>query len=235
VSLVHQLKYKTQYTSSGIIKISNCFIHFLGGQCFFDSISRFHPDENTLDTRIEMRLGKNLTFNFFSSLTTRLFNSYSYFTDQSGNLLKTLNASFLTPLLWTFSTGLGWNFPQLGTLSLGLSAARFTWIRNREVFNQQNIMAFYGVPKEKNHSIEYGFSFHLLVDKDFMNRVHWNCDVLIFKNYERPVDLIMKNLIGIRINKFVKTSIQTRLFYESTVSKSIQFENMVFLGFYFNL
>ena len=235
VSLVHHLRYKSQFTNFRNIKISNYFIHFLGIQYFFDSISRFHPDENTLDTRMELKIGKNLAFNVFSNFTTCFFNSFNYTKDHNGDLLKTLSASFLTPLLWTFSTGLGWNFPQWGTLSLGLSAAKFTWIRNREVFSQQNIVEFYGVPKGKNHSIEYGFSMHLLVDKDFQNRVHWNCDLLIFKNYEKPVDLVMKNLIGLMINKFLKTSIQTRLFYEREVSKTIQFENMVSLGFYFNL
>lgn len=235
VSLSHNFKYLSQYTNGRNIKISNFFVHDLGIQYFFDSISRFQPDENILDTRIEMRIGKNLIYTVFSNLTTRIFNSYVYATDQTGQLTKTLSASFLTPLLWTFSTGFGWTLPRLGILNLGLSAVKFTWIRNREVYDQQNILTFYGVPKEKNHIFEYGISLHLRVDKDLLKWVHWNCDLLVFKNYQKPIDLVMKNLIGIRINKFLKTSIQTRLCYEKEISKTIQVENLVSLGFYFDL
>jgi hypothetical protein len=235
VSMLHHLHYRSLFTNHGNIKIINCFSHTLGIQYFFDSITRFQPDENTLDTRIESSIGKNLNFTFFSTLTTRMFNAYIYQTDQNGSLLKTLSASFLTPLIWTFSAGFGWTFTQLGTFSIGLSAGKFTWIRNRKVFDQQKTGIFYGIPKEKNHLFEYGFSLHLLVDKDFLNRVRWNCDLLVFKNAEKPFDLAVKNLIAIRINKYLQTSIQTRLFYEQQVSKSVQVENLLSLGFYVNL
>jgi hypothetical protein len=235
ISLFHHLEYRSQFTNDRNVTIGNSFVHDLGIQYFIDSVSRFQPDENTLDTRIEVRIGKNLSYTVFSTLSTRMFNSYHYTTDRTGNLMKTLSASFLTPLLWTFSTGLGWTVPKFGSLSFGLSAAKFTWILNREIYDQQDIVEFYGVPKEKAFMFEYGLSMHFLVDRDFLKRVHWNCDLLIFKNYGKPVDLAMKNFIGVRINKFLKTSIQTRLFYEQEVSKCLQIENLVSLGFYVNL
>jgi len=235
VSLLHHLKYRSQVSNDRNVIIRNSFMHDLGIQYFFDSVSRFQPDENTLNTQVEVRIGKNIAFSVFSNITTRIFNSYLYATDPAGNLLKTLSASFLTPLLWTLSTGLGWSFPKIGTLNLGLSAAKLTWIHNRKVYEKPEVEEFYGVPREKSYVFEYGLSVHLLVDKNFLKCVHWNCDLLVFKNYEKPVDLMMKNLIGIRINKFLKTSIQTRLYYENDVSRSIQVENIVSLGFYFNL
>ena len=234
VSFFHQIKYRSLFTNDRNIKISNSFTHDLGIQYFFDSISRFQPDDNTLDTKVEIKIGKNITFSFFSNLNTRIFNSYLYANDNNGNLLKTLSTSFLTPLQWTFSAGLGWNFPQLGSLSLGLSAAKLTWILNKDVFKQQEINEFYGVAKGKTCLLEYGFSMHLLADADLMKRLHWNCDLLIFKNFGKPIDLEMKNFIGFRINKFLKMTIQTRLHYEKAVSKNIQVENLLSLGLYFH-
>jgi hypothetical protein len=141
----------------------------------------------------------------------------------------------MTPLLWTFSTGLGWNLPKVGVVSLGLSSAKFTWIYNRDVFEPPGVLEFYGVPREKRFIFEYGLGMHLLVDKTILKFVHWNCDLQIFKNYQKPVDLIMKNLIAIRVSKFLKATIQTRLYYEKDVSRNIQVENLVSLGFYFDL
>ncbi len=235
VSLLHHINYRSQVTNNRNISINNSFEHDLGIQYFFDSISQFQPDENTMETRISIRIRKNFSISFFSNITTRIFNSYLFTTGQSGDLLTTLSASFLTPFIWTFSTGLGWTFPRLGTLSLGLSAAKFTWICNRDVFETLGVEKFYGVPEEKLFIFEYGLGLHLLVEKNFMKRVSWNCDLQIFKNYQKPVDLIMKSLIGIRINRFLKTSIQTRLNYEKDVSSRIQVENIVSLGFYFDL
>ena len=235
VSLFQHLKYQSQINNDCNFKIVNSFVHDLGIQCFFDSISRFQPDENTLDTRLEVRLTKNFTFSVFSTLTTRLFNAYNYATDHTGNLCKTLNASFLTPMIWTFSAGLGWTAPRFATFSFGLSSAKLTYIHNKAIFDQLKVPAFYGVPKNKNHLFEYGLSMHLLLDRNFKNRVHWNCDVLLFKNYKKPIDLVMNNLVGIRINKFLKTSIQTNLYYESAVSRNLQLENVISMGFCFIL
>ena len=188
-----------------------------------------------MDTRLEFTLCKNFTFSAFSRLSTRLFNAYNYTTGASGALCKTLNASFLTPLIWTMSAGFGWTFPRFVTLSIGLSSAKLTCVYNKGIFDQLKVPDFYGVPKDKNHIFEYGLSMHILVDRVVSNRVHWNCDVLMFKNYKKPVDVVMNNLVGIRINKFLKTSIQTHLLYESAVSKHLQIENMISAGFCINL
>ncbi|MCX6269385.1 MAG: DUF3078 domain-containing protein [Bacteroidetes bacterium] len=235
VSLLHHFRYRSELTDNRSVAVRNSFTHELGIQYFFDSISRFLPDENTLDTQVDVRMGKNFSMAVFSSLTTRLFNSYRYTAGSAGNLIRNRSASFLTPMLWTLSSGFGYAFPHLGSLSLGLSAVRLTWIRDREVYRQQNLLEFYGVPKDKSFMIEYGFSLHLLVDRDFLKRIHWDCDLLIFKNYRKPVDMVMKNLIEIRISKFIKTTIQTQLYYEKEVSKTLQVMNMVSLGFYFIL
>jgi len=72
---------------------------------------------------------------------------------------------------------------------------------------------------------------HVLIDKEIGRWGKWDCDILVFKNFNKPVDLVLKNLIGIKINKFIKTSIQTRLIYEEDVSKSLQMENLISLGF----
>ena len=234
-SLLHRIRYRSQFSNDRNLKISNSFVHDLGIQYFFDSISRFQPDENTIDTRVEVIIRKNLTFSLLSNLTTRLFNSYLYVTGPNGNLLKTLMASFLTPLQWTFSAGFSLIFPQPCVLTLGLSASKFTWIRDREVYKQQDITEFFGVPQNKRFVLEYGLSMHLLIDKDVLKQVHWNCDVLLFQNFKKPVDLIMKNLVGIRINKFLKGTFQTRLYYEEEVSRRLQVENMVSIGFSFQL
>ncbi|MFZ4520525.1 MAG: hypothetical protein ACOYNC_02400 [Bacteroidales bacterium] len=146
-----------------------------------------------------------------------------------------LIASFLTPLVWTFSAGPGCKLKGIGGFSLGITAAKLTWVYNKMVYQSQQTSEFYGVPREKGHVLEYGLTFQLLVDRNIFNRIHWNCDLKIFKNYGKPVDILVKNLIGIRIGKYIKTSVQTRISYEKEVSARLQMENLVTLGFFVSL
>lgn len=235
ISLLHQLKCHMTVAGDKKFRISNFLTHDLGVQYFFDSITRFQPDENTLDTRVEVVPGENISLSLTSLLSTRLFNSYTWSEDRTGHRIKNPGSSFLTPLLWTFSSGIGLAVPRLGTLSVGLSAGKFTWIMNRRVFSRTDLSVFYGVPREKRFIFEYGLSIRLLVNYNFLDRIQWNCDLLLFRNYGKPVDISVKNLIGFRINKFVKASIQTRLNYEKEVSKRVQVENLISIGFYFTL
>jgi len=235
LAMLQKIKYQTIFDNNQNFRIINIFLHNLGFQIFFDSIIRFQTDDNTLDTRFEFKLIRNLTFNFISILNTRFLNGYDYQTDSVGSQVRILNSSFLTPLFWTFSLGLGWTCPGFGMAGLGISAAKLTFILDKSVYTEQAVPIFYGVPSDKDYLFEYGLSLHIVVDKNFQNRIRWICDILAFKNYNKPIDLTLKNLIDIKINKFLKTSIQTRIFYEERVCKNFQLENIISLGFFLHL
>ncbi len=155
--------------------------------------------------------------------------------DDSGTRKRILNSGFFTPLLWTFATGITLLLPRNGKVAFGVAAGKITCILNRQVYQDQGIESFYGVPESHGYNFEYGLSLQLLIDKDLLSRVHWNCDLLLFKNYQKPVDLTLRNNFTIKISKFLQASVQTRILYEEAVCKSLQIENVVSLGFYFHL
>ena len=230
ISLLQNLRYRSQISSGKHLKITGSWVHDLGIQFFFDSISRFNPDINTLDTKVEIKQGKRISIFVSSRLTTRIFNSYDYETDASGGYTKTLNSAFLTPLICLFSAGLGWKNPRIAEISLGLSGAKLTYIRDKKIYTQLQVNQYYGVPDDRDYIIEYGLSLQILIDQNILQRVQWNCDLQLFKNYRKPVDFILKNRIGILITKHLKGSIQTRLQYEEQVSRKLQLENMISAG-----
>ncbi|MCX6245968.1 MAG: DUF3078 domain-containing protein [Bacteroidetes bacterium] len=235
VILLQKLNYKFCFSRDSLVKFSGSLVHDLGIQSYFDSITKVHTDDNTLNTRFEIRIKKNLSFSINSNLASQLLNGYDYSVSSSGAGIRTLNSSFLTPLLWTFSGGFSLAWPMFGSLSVGFSSAKLTWIRDRSIFEKQKTEKFYGVPEGKNHLFEYGLSMQLMVDKDFCKKVKWNCDLLVFKNYNSPVDVSLKNNLGFRINNFLKAGIQTRVLYEEMISKSIQLENLVTFGVFVHL
>lgn len=230
-SLLQHFRYSALLFDDHFFKITNIFLHNLGIQIFFDSLTKISLDDNTLDTRIEFGFGRLINLAILSNLSTRFFNGYDYQSDGSGLVTRIPGSSFLTPLIWTFSCGIGIQVPRFLMLNFGLSAARLTWIRDKKRLESSGSTNFFGVPKDKNHLFEFGLTMHLLIDKNLGGWGNWNCDILVFKNYNKSADLVLKNLIGIKINKFIKTSVQTRLIYEENVCKTLQIENLISVGF----
>ena len=232
---LQNLKYRMVAENANGFSISNLFTHNLGFQAYFDSITKVYMDDNSLNTKIGFRINKNYSVVVNSNLSSRFLQGFDYSVDDSGKQVIILNSSFLTPLIWTFSLGFGITWKDFGSLSFGLTGGKLTFIQMKKIYEIRHVTEYYGVPEGKNPLFEYGLSLQFLVNRDFLTRIHWDCDLLIFKNYNAPVDLNFKNLIGIRINKFLKTSIQTRIYYEQKVSKNLQLENLVSLGFYVHL
>ncbi len=234
--LLQSLKYLWQFEGKKNCKISNQWVHNLGAQFFFDSITRIHIDDNTITTRFEIPVIHNVFFTITSIINTRLLNGYDYRENDSGNLVRVLNSSFLTPLTWNISNGFSWKSPLLGSLTLGLSGAKITYVRDKSIYDRQKTTLFYGVPVGKGYLFEYGFSLQFIADKDLLKWMHWNCDFFLFKKHDAaPWDVNMKNQFGLKISRWFRLNIQTRLFYEEEVSMKLQFENLVSLGFFFNL
>ncbi|MCX6246649.1 MAG: hypothetical protein NTW10_02845 [Bacteroidetes bacterium] len=235
VILLQNLKYVFSISADSLVGFSGSILHNLGLLSYFDSLTKVNTDDNTLNSRFDIRIWKKLNFSINSTLASRIMNGYDYSVDDSGRVVKVLNSSFCTPLLCTFSGGFSVKWRDFGSVSLGLSAAKLTWIRDKSIFKRQNTDTYYGIPEGKDHRFEYGISLQFLADKEFFKRFRWNCDLLVFKNYTAPVDVTLKNNFGIRINRFLKASIQTRVIYEEKVSRSIQLENLVTFGFYVHL
>jgi len=230
VNLYQNLRYQCLLQNNKNFRLSNTLNHNLGIQHYFDSITKVNIDDNTLITKLDVQIRGRFACTFDSRITSRLMNGFDYRTTDSGNQVRILNSSFLTPLTWTFSVGLGYNCKKFGSLSLGISAAKLTYILNRQIFGIRGITNYYGIEEGKTHLIEYGFTFQLLIDKDILKMLHWNCDLQLFKNYNAPADMMLKNLFGLRINKFFKTYLQTRIYYEEKLSKHLQFENILSVG-----
>lgn len=235
VFILQDFKYSSLVEDNGKVRLINTFLHNLGVQFLFDSITRFQHDENILNTRLDVLLCRSWAFSLSSVLSTRLFNEYNITENDSGARVSILSSGFLTPMLLTISAGFTLSIGQTGKLVIGISSAKLTYVMNSQVYRDQKSDTYFGAPESKGYNLEYGLALQLLIDRDIFKRLHWNCDLLLFKNYLKPVDMSVKNMFTLRISKFLQANIQTRLFYEEEVSKKVQVESLFSLGFYFHL
>ncbi|MFH1297205.1 MAG: hypothetical protein ABIJ04_08040 [Bacteroidota bacterium] len=228
--LLQDMIYQCRVETERRFRITQKIVHHLGIQYFFDSISRFHVDDNQFETRLECRLKNNHGCFLSSILSTRLFNAYNFSVNKDGYLIRTLRSSFLTPLTGLFSGGFQLKWPLFGSINFGITSAKLTWIRDKGIFDALGTAIYYGVPENKKCLFEYGISLQLLIDHEVVKWLHWNCDLLIFKHTNLSPDISFKNNLGFRLAKFLKVRIQTRIFYEERVSRKVQLENMVSVG-----
>lgn len=230
VMLIQDLVYQCRMETRKGATFSQKIVHHLGVQYFPDSIAQVYLDDNQAETRIEWKI-RRYHGGFLSLLfSTRLCNRYQILPDDSGNLVRTLSESFLTPLTGLFSGGIQFRWPAVGSLNIGLTSAKLTWIRDRNIYEILATNIYYGVPEEKRFLFEYGLSIQLLINHDITRWLHWDCDLLIFKNTNMSPDIILRNNLGFRLARFLRARMQTRVYYEERVSNRVQMENIVSAG-----
>lgn len=231
--LQHCLKFTGSVEKPGRLIVTNHFIHRLGIQYMFDSITTIQQDENIFRTRIELTLPRDLGLAFDSELSTRLFNGYDYAKGSGGQTTRILNSSFLTPLIWNLSLGVSWKIPETGSVMAGISGAKLTFLRDTSVFSIQQTSDFQGVSRGHRSLFEYGFSCRILIERTFWKMLRWNCNLHLFKAFDKPADLNLKNQFELRPVKFLVISLQTNLLYEQDISRKLQVGNILSAGFMF--
>jgi len=234
-ALLHELRFKNVTEIKNRWKISGEFIHALGFQYFFDSIHRFHIDENIIRCMIERKLPLHFFVNCSVECTSRLFNDYLYHLNDSNQIIRVRNTSFLTPLVCIIHSGLGWKHTGWGSINLGISGAKLTYIRDQQVFDAQGIDEFYGVPAGNKHRFEYGIVIQVLLSRPLLKIIQWDFDLKLFRNFNAPWDVTLQNLIDIRLNRFLKLTFKTKVIYEEDLSRRLQMQHLLSAGFYCRL
>ena len=225
------LKYKFSLAFPGAIILSGKIHHELGFRFFSDSTTVISPDETIISARILATLIKNCKLDFSSDVSTRIFNKSEAVADVNGNLHIQKTSSFMNPLIADLSIGLSYIQSGFGEIKLGTSSARFTLITDSGIFGRIGAGQFYGIPEGKKHLFEYGLSLQLQIDKELLKKLHWKCDLKIFKNYLSPADLSLNNIFSYNLNRFISVTFRTFISYERAVSKKIQMENHINIGF----
>lgn len=232
---MHQLRCRAMITNERNFKATGLLNHEIGLQWYIDSIWRFQPDVTSLEMKMEIRIIKYLLISINSTITSRIFNSHRYFTGSDGILNRQLQSGFLTPMIWTFASGFGWNNNRFGSFQVGLTGGKLTWVRYKAIYSILNVDKYFGVPHDKPFLFEFGLTMLVNVERKLSNAVKWTFELNAFKNYEKPIDFTLKNLFDWRLGKYFSGSVQTRLIYESEMTKKVQIENLFGFGIGFKL
>lgn len=232
--LLQGLKYRSAVESANRFRFVNSFTHDAGFQWFFDSITRFSPDQNTLLSFFDFRLKKHLNGNINSEITTRLFHGYSAVPGPAGETIRVRSTSFLSPVTWTLSGGIGYSLPNVARFSLGIASFRLTFLHDTTVFQRLGVSSWMGVTRGTHHTLEYGLSMMCQIDRLLWKKIQWNLDLKMFMAYAQPAEYALKNMVGVKLTRYLKAAMITRLCYGEKESRRLQTENLISIGFGIN-
>jgi len=217
------------------LSITAKYTHELGFQYLFDSILIKNADKNRLQGKLDIPVNENISFSIFMTSETQFLRDFDILISDSTGLQRIVNSTFLSPLYCILSIGFDYLKPKLGRFHLGLSSAKLTYLSKPEIIEESGKDELFGISKGSNTLMEYGLSSNLEFDRKLGKLIRWKCDIQAFKSYQLPIDLNVTNSISLKATKHLKTSIRTRLLYSSDIGKKYSLENIITVGFYYDL
>ena len=207
----------------------------MGFQYLFDSIIIKNADRNYILNSFNIPLHKNISIHFSSSAETQILHGFDILSNDSLGPQKVINSTFLTPLYCIFSFGFDYLNTNIGVFRFGISSAKLTYLYNPVIFEKSDQALFFGINRGGQILFEYGVSSNFMLDRNIGKLIQWKCDIRAFKNFELPFDLNITNSISLKTSKYIKTSIRTRFLYNGFITNSYRLENMITVGFYYDL
>lgn len=201
--------------------------------------SSFHQFRKITDRcdftiEVEHSIGKKNHFNYglLGNINTQLFNGFNYGVAGQPKL-----SSFLSPGKILLSPGIDYkNTKDDRYFSLFISPSTIRWItkRDRDFYRDYK----FGVDSFKKGYTEIGAYLSIHYTNRFSNTTTLISRLDLFSNYKRKpgnVDVMMNNILTLRIAKNFVGTLLFDLLYDHDVKKRIQIQEITGLGFRLNL
>lgn len=161
-------------------------------------------------------------FNFKS----QLFNGYDYLEDDKREKVS----AFMAPAYILASIGL--DYKPSNNLSVMISpfTGKYTIVSDSLTVDPTK----YGIKKGETVKSELGFYFKLIHNWKISNKIKLDNEFGAFYAYgeeSNEVDIDWKTTLEMKINYFISTKVFTHILYDKTISKKLQFREILNIGF----
>lgn len=161
-------------------------------------------------------------FNFKS----QLFNGYDYLEDDKREKVS----AFMSPAYILASIGLDYKPSKSLSAMISPFTGKYTIVSDSLTVDPTK----YGIKKGETVKSELGFYFKLIHDWKISNKIKLDNEFGAFYAYgeeSNEVDIDWKTTLEMKINYFISTKIFTHILYDKTISKKLQFREILNIGF----
>ena len=167
-------------------------------------------DKIVYTTSYGYALSKHWDVTFLSSFRTQFTNGYNYPND------SVAISKFMAPAYLVVGLGVNYVPAEYFTLYLSPSAGRFTFVMDDTLSAQ----GAFGVDKGKQMKGEFGPYMRAVFNKEVFKNITVNSSLELFTDYLKKfgnIDLNWNVLIGLKVNKWLSTTINAQTVYDDDV------------------
>lgn len=176
---------------------------------------------------------KAYNFWYFTTLfnfKSQLFNGYDYLDDDKREVVS----SFMSPAYILASIGLDYKPSKDLSVMISPFTGKYTIIS--DTLNTSPIK--YGLKQGETVKSELGFYFKTIYNWKISDKIKLANEFGSFYAYDgdsNEIDIDWKTTLEMKINYFISTKIFTHILYDKTVSKKLQFKELLNIGFTYYL
>ncbi len=176
------------------------------------SAARFTKTDDKVEytTSYGYALGKHWDVTLLANVRTQFTNGYNYPND------SVAISKFMAPGYVVAGIGINYVPAEFFTLYVSPAAGRFTFVEDDTLSAHGD----FGVEKGKRMKGEFGAYVRAVFNKEVFKNVTVNTSVELFSDYLHKfgnVDVNWNVLVGLKVNKWLSTTINTQLIYDDDV------------------
>ncbi len=192
--------------------------------------------EKKTDDRIEIYsiVGKkgegNWYISSFFNFKTQLTIGYKYSKNSEGETIRTEFTDFLSPAILSSGPGFQWKKNANFNFNLAPATSRVTLVNKRFTATREN---YFGVKQSETSRYELGFTGSGYLKFEAAENITVEQILHLFSNYLdnfQNVDVDYSLNIGLKINKYLDTSIMGQLIYDDNAFAGLQIREIFGLG-----
>ncbi len=174
--------------------------------------ARFTKTDDKIEytTSYGYAISKHWDVTLLANFRTQFTNGYNYPND------SVAISKFMAPGYLVAGIGVNYVPAEYFTLYISPSAGRFTFVTD----NTLSDAGAFGVEKGKNMKGEFGPYMRAVFNKEVFKNITLNTSLEMFSDYLKDfgnVDINWNVLIGLKVNKWLSTTINTQLIYDDDV------------------
>jgi len=138
---------------------------------------------------------------------------------------KSLIAQFLAPAYIVETVGIAHDPAEWISMHLGLAG-------KQTIVTEESLRDSYGVDSDKSLRRETGISLASVLQKEVVENVFLKSELNVFGSFADPdnPDVRLKNLVQMKINEYLNTSLELELFYDKDAWDGLQVRQTLGLG-----
>ncbi|MEZ5174454.1 MAG: hypothetical protein R2850_13355, partial [Bacteroidia bacterium] len=128
---------------------------------FPDSMIELSSDLSKLSAKANLTRNRNrLSALFELSAESSKFNKKTPRIEENGSVSKVISSGFMSPGILRCQSGISLKSESGNYIDCGFPAAKIAWISMKSIYELNKLEEIAGVPKNKSHSFEGGFSLN---------------------------------------------------------------------------